>query len=142
MDTQFLTIAGGRIAYDDSETGGALVVCVPGYGENRTPTDTCARLLVAAGYRVVTADVRGGGVVHRRLARLLDDVRGRRHHRARPASRRRPRRVDQQLVHRRTVLRRRGGGAGAVRRAGADRAARPARSRHRVWSSRSRSRWC
>lgn len=61
MDTQFLTVAGGRIAYDDTETGGPLVVCVPGYGENRTTYRHLRPLLVAAGYRVVTADVRGGG---------------------------------------------------------------------------------
>lgn len=61
MKTRFLDIAGGRIAYDDTETGGPLVVCVPGYGDNRTTYRFLRPLLVAAGYRVVTADVRGGG---------------------------------------------------------------------------------
>ena len=61
MKTRFLDLAGGRIAYDDTETRGPLVVCVPGYGENRTTYRFLRPLLAAAGYRVVTADVRGGG---------------------------------------------------------------------------------
>ncbi|HEX4705715.1 MAG TPA: alpha/beta hydrolase [Pseudonocardiaceae bacterium] len=62
METRFLTVDGGRIAYDDTETNaGPLVVCVPGYGENRTTYRHLRPLLTAAGYRVVTSDVRGGG---------------------------------------------------------------------------------
>jgi pimeloyl-ACP methyl ester carboxylesterase len=61
MRTQFLAVAGGQIAYDDSQTGSALVVLVPGFGDTRR-SYRCLRPKVAgAGYRVVTMDLRGHG---------------------------------------------------------------------------------
>jgi hypothetical protein len=35
MRTQFLGVARGQIAYDDSQTGSALVVLMPGFGDTR-----------------------------------------------------------------------------------------------------------
>jgi pimeloyl-ACP methyl ester carboxylesterase len=75
LPTRFLQIEGGRIAYDDTtdradavaETGGAhaarrpVVVCTPGLGDNRTSFRHLRPLLVEAGYRVVTMDLRGEG---------------------------------------------------------------------------------
>src|SRR4051794_7576189 len=51
---------GGRIAYDAVGTG-PLVVCVPGMGELRSVYRRTAPALAAAGYRVVTMDLRGHG---------------------------------------------------------------------------------
>jgi pimeloyl-ACP methyl ester carboxylesterase len=59
--TKFLDRDGGRIAYDDTETDGPLVVCVPGLGDTRKAYRHFRPLLVAAGYRVVTMDLRGEG---------------------------------------------------------------------------------
>ncbi|HEX4723797.1 MAG TPA: alpha/beta hydrolase [Pseudonocardiaceae bacterium] len=59
--TQFLDRDGGRIAYDDTATDGPLVVCVPGLGDTRDTYRHLRPLLVAAGYRVVTMDLRGEG---------------------------------------------------------------------------------
>ena len=50
----------GRIAYDTIGTG-PLVVCVPGMGELRSVYRQTAPALAAAGYRVVTMDLRGHG---------------------------------------------------------------------------------
>ena len=50
----------GRIAYDTAGTG-PLVVCVPGMGELRSVYRHTAPALAAAGYRVVTMDLRGHG---------------------------------------------------------------------------------
>jgi len=78
LTTQFLEIDGGRIAYDDTAFGdtafdGAafgdtadaadrpLVVCTPGLGDTRASYRHLRPLLVAAGYRVVTMDLRGEG---------------------------------------------------------------------------------
>ncbi len=58
--TQTLAREGGTIAYDDSGSG-PLVVCIPGMGEIRTEFRLLTPLLRAAGYRVVTLDVRGHG---------------------------------------------------------------------------------
>lgn len=52
---------GGRIAYDDSGGDGPLVVCVPGAGDLRTTYRFLTPHLQAAGYRVVTTDLRGLG---------------------------------------------------------------------------------
>lgn len=52
---------GGRIAYDDTATEGPLVLCLPGMGMTRRSFDGLRPLLVEAGYRVVTADIRGVG---------------------------------------------------------------------------------
>ncbi len=59
--TKFLDRDGCRIAYDDTETAGPLVVCVPGLGDTRNAYRHLRPLLVAAGYRVVTVDLRGEG---------------------------------------------------------------------------------
>lgn len=59
--TQYLNRDGGRIAYDDTGTEGPMVVCVPGMGDTRKAYRHLRPLLTAAGYRVVTADLRGEG---------------------------------------------------------------------------------
>lgn len=69
--TRFLEINGGRIAYDDSAFGSGtsldpaanlpLVVCAPGMGDTRASYRHLRPLLTAAGYRVVTMDLRGEG---------------------------------------------------------------------------------
>src|SRR4051795_5116947 len=50
----------GRIAYD-AVGPGPLVVCVPGMGELRSVYRRTVPALVAAGFRVVTMDLRGHG---------------------------------------------------------------------------------
>jgi pimeloyl-ACP methyl ester carboxylesterase len=50
----------GRVAYDDAGTG-PLVVMVPGMGDLRSTYDELRAALLAAGYRVVTTDLRGHG---------------------------------------------------------------------------------
>jgi pimeloyl-ACP methyl ester carboxylesterase len=59
--TRFLDHEGGRIAFDDSGGNGPLVVAVPGMGDLRSEYRALRPLLVAAGHRVVTMDVRGFG---------------------------------------------------------------------------------
>jgi pimeloyl-ACP methyl ester carboxylesterase len=64
MQTQFLDHEGGQIAYDDSGPQGSrgpLVLCVPGMGALRREFRFLIPQLTAAGYRVVTMDVRGHG---------------------------------------------------------------------------------
>lgn len=61
MTTQFLQRPGGRIAYDDSGSGDELVVMMPGVGALRSEYRFLAPTLQEAGYRVVTADLRGHG---------------------------------------------------------------------------------
>src|SRR5258705_11185122 len=58
--TRYLEVPGGRLAYDDTGTG-PLVVCLPGLGDLRASYRFLAPRLVAAGYRVVTMDLRGLG---------------------------------------------------------------------------------
>lgn len=60
MDTQFLPVSEGTIAYDDRGAG-PLVVCIPSMGDLRQEYRFLAPMLVEAGYRVVTMDVRGHG---------------------------------------------------------------------------------
>lgn len=50
----------GVLAYDDAGTG-PLVVAIPGMGDLRTTYDELRHALLAAGYRVVTTDLRGHG---------------------------------------------------------------------------------
>lgn len=50
----------GMVAYDDAGTG-PLVVAVPGMGDLRSTYDELRASLLAAGYRVVTTDLRGHG---------------------------------------------------------------------------------
>jgi pimeloyl-ACP methyl ester carboxylesterase len=60
--TKFLERPQGRIAYDDSgPTEGELVVMVPGIGDLRQQYRFLAPHFTAAGYRVVTTDLRGLG---------------------------------------------------------------------------------
>jgi pimeloyl-ACP methyl ester carboxylesterase len=60
--TEYLTTADGTLAYDVTGPAGApLVVCTPGMGDLRGSYRFLAPLLVAAGYRVATMDLRGLG---------------------------------------------------------------------------------
>lgn len=61
LPTHFLQRPNGRIAFDDSGTIGPLVVCVPSMGDLRQEYRFLSPQLVAAGFRVVTMDVRGHG---------------------------------------------------------------------------------
>lgn len=62
MDTQFLELADGRIAYDVAgPSDGRLIVCVHGIGDTRKTFRFLAPKLATAGYRVATMDVRGYG---------------------------------------------------------------------------------
>ncbi|KAA2253569.1 alpha/beta hydrolase [Solihabitans fulvus] len=62
MSTQFLTISGGRIAYDVTGPADApLVVCTPGMGDVRAAYRFVTPALLQAGYRVATMDLRGHG---------------------------------------------------------------------------------
>lgn len=56
----FITRPEGRIAYD-VQGDGPLVVLVPGMGELRSSYRHLAPVLLAAGYRVATTDLRGHG---------------------------------------------------------------------------------
>ncbi len=60
MTTLYLERASGRIAYDDSGAG-PLVICAPSLGDVRAEYRYLAPQIVAAGYRVVTMDLRGLG---------------------------------------------------------------------------------
>ena len=60
MNTQFVDLTEGKLAYDETGSG-PLVVCVPGMGDLRGEYRFLVPQLVAAGYRVVTMDVRGHG---------------------------------------------------------------------------------
>jgi pimeloyl-ACP methyl ester carboxylesterase len=60
MTTEFLSHKNGQIAYDVAGEGD-LVVCVPSLGDMRGEYRFLVPLLVKAGYRVVTMDVRGHG---------------------------------------------------------------------------------
>ena len=58
--TQFLTLGGGRLAYDDTGTG-PLIVATPAMLDLRSELRYLTPLLVEAGFRVVTVDQRGMG---------------------------------------------------------------------------------
>jgi pimeloyl-ACP methyl ester carboxylesterase len=58
--TEFLEVEGGRIAYEVTGDG-PLVVLLPGMGTRRDFYSSLAPQLVAAGYRVAAADLRGLG---------------------------------------------------------------------------------
>jgi pimeloyl-ACP methyl ester carboxylesterase len=60
MTARYLQLQDGKIAYEESGDG-PLVVCVPGMGDLRDEYRYLAPQLVAAGYRVITMDVRGHG---------------------------------------------------------------------------------
>jgi pimeloyl-ACP methyl ester carboxylesterase len=58
--TQFITNEDGNIAYDDQGSG-PLVLCMPAGGDTRAEYRFLTPILVNAGYRVVTMDIRGQG---------------------------------------------------------------------------------
>jgi pimeloyl-ACP methyl ester carboxylesterase len=58
--TEYLDIEGGRIAYEQTGTG-PLVVLSHGIGDHRQAYRFLAPMLAQAGYRVVSADLRGHG---------------------------------------------------------------------------------
>lgn len=60
MNTQYLKLNDGTIAYDDQGQG-SLIICVPAGGDLRSEYRFLTPQLVAAGYRVVTMDIRGQG---------------------------------------------------------------------------------
>ena len=61
MQTQFFARPEGTIAYDDSEGDGQMVIMLPGMGALRSEYRYLAPAVIEAGYRVVTADLRGHG---------------------------------------------------------------------------------
>src|SRR5947209_20368365 len=60
MQTQYLKLSDGTIAFDDQGQG-LLVLCMRGGGDLRSEYRFLTPLLVAAGYRAVTMDRRGPG---------------------------------------------------------------------------------
>jgi pimeloyl-ACP methyl ester carboxylesterase len=60
-ETRFLAVDGGQIAYDDTDGAGPLILAIPGMGDLRSEYRLLRPVLLAAGYRVVTMDVRGFG---------------------------------------------------------------------------------
>jgi pimeloyl-ACP methyl ester carboxylesterase len=58
--TEYLTTPDGVIAYDTAGAG-PLIVCAPGMGDIRQAYRHLTPLLVEAGYRVATLDLRGHG---------------------------------------------------------------------------------
>jgi len=69
MNTQYLDVNGGRIAYDEQgPRDGQLVLCLHGLGDTRRTHRFLAPLLAAAGHRVVTTDMRGCGESSARFA--------------------------------------------------------------------------
>lgn len=61
LPTRFVTVPEGRVAYDDTEGPGPLIIMVPGIGDLRGQYRHVVGPLAAAGYRVVTMDLRGLG---------------------------------------------------------------------------------
>src|ERR1700687_4794308 len=57
----WMRVHDGYIAYDDSGGTGPIIICVPGRGDLRQQYRFLAPRLEAAGFRVVTMDVRGHG---------------------------------------------------------------------------------
>ena len=60
MTTKFLNHKNGQIAYDITGEG-ELVVCIPSLGDVRSEYRYLTPMLLRAGYRVATMDVRGHG---------------------------------------------------------------------------------
>jgi pimeloyl-ACP methyl ester carboxylesterase len=61
VETRFLAVDGGRIAYDDTGGNGPMILAIPGMGDLRSEYRLLRPALQRAGYRVVTIDVRGFG---------------------------------------------------------------------------------
>lgn len=59
--TEYLTVDGGTLAYEVTGASGPLVVLAHGMGDSREAYRFVAPRLVAAGYRVALADLRGCG---------------------------------------------------------------------------------
>ena len=77
MNTQYLDVNGGRIAYDEQgPQDGELVLCLHGLGDTRKTYRFLAPLLAAAGYRVVTTDMRGCGESTARFADYSPEAAG------------------------------------------------------------------
>ncbi len=53
-------VAGGKLAYEVAGSG-PTVLCLPGIGDTRRVYERFAPALVAAGYRVISTDLRGNG---------------------------------------------------------------------------------
>ncbi|MBX3634926.1 MAG: alpha/beta hydrolase [Rubrivivax sp.] len=68
--TRWLERGEGRIAYDDTGGPGPLVLAIPGMGDLRSEYRALRPLLLQAGYRVVTMDVRGHGETSARWSDL------------------------------------------------------------------------
>jgi pimeloyl-ACP methyl ester carboxylesterase len=60
MSTEYLDVPGGRLAYSDVGSG-PIVIAVPGMGDLRSSYRFLAPKLAAAGYRVISLDLRGHG---------------------------------------------------------------------------------
>ncbi len=60
-ETKFFQRSDGTLAYDDSGGSGELVIMEPGMGALRSEYRFLAPEVIKAGYRVVTADLRGHG---------------------------------------------------------------------------------
>ena len=76
LPTRTLVLAEGRIAYDDTEGAGPLVILVPGMGDLRAQYRFVRGPLAAAGYRVVTMDLRGLGESDATFSRYDGEVVG------------------------------------------------------------------
>lgn len=61
LETRYLAVEGGRIAYDDTGGNGQLILAIPGMGDLRSEYRRVRPWLRQAGDRVVTMDVRGCG---------------------------------------------------------------------------------
>jgi pimeloyl-ACP methyl ester carboxylesterase len=61
VETKFLQLPQGKLAYSDYGGDGELVLMLPGMGALRSEYRYLAPRLVDAGYRAVTADLRGHG---------------------------------------------------------------------------------
>jgi pimeloyl-ACP methyl ester carboxylesterase len=59
-NTLFLANEDGKLAYDDQGVG-PLILCMPAGGDTRAEYRFLTPILVKAGYRVVTMDIRGQG---------------------------------------------------------------------------------
>jgi pimeloyl-ACP methyl ester carboxylesterase len=71
--TEFVNSDGGTVAYEIAGSG-PLVVCVPGMGDLRSSWRHLAPVIVAAGYRVALADLRGHGDSSTDFAEYSDEA--------------------------------------------------------------------
>lgn len=59
--THYLSIGSNKIGFDDTGGDGPVIIAIPGIGDLRSEYRYLRPLLMQAGYRVVTMDVRGCG---------------------------------------------------------------------------------